>query len=349
MRSIAKRPTPGPGRASIAVWTSLLAVGLCASLGASERQAQRQPTSQESGSRTVVPRSTPSPSPSGTAQSAPTARDTRRLPPQRYRHSSPPPSGSRGSGHHRGYVGAHVGYYYPGYYYPSWRWGWWGPWWYGPYYWGWGGQPLPPSGVGYPATNLGGLDLNVKPKKAAVYIDGQYVGLVKQFDGYPSYLWLEKGTYELSFVREGYATITRTFEVRPGLVFDVRLRLHPGESVLPEERTAAVGGPAKSGTGVAPPSAAAPASTGPRQPTVSTEETGRLQFVVEPADATVYLDGRLLGSGEELEALRAGLIVEPGRHTVEVVRPGYSPQEMTIFVEPGGELDLKVRLDEDRG
>ena len=51
-------------------------------------------------------------------------------------------------------------------------------------------------------------------------------------------------------------------------------------------------------------------------------EPGSVRLEIEPDDASVYLDGRFLGTGRELARLRSGLIVDPGEHMLEVVRPG---------------------------
>ena len=97
-----------------------------------------------------------------------------------------------------------------------------------------GVYPTPSYQVRHVATDLGGLDLNVKPKKAAVYVDGEYVGLAKEFDGYPGYLWLRKGVYRVTLFMPGYKTLTHSFEIRSGEVFNVRIRLEPGEATPPE-------------------------------------------------------------------------------------------------------------------
>ena len=56
-------------------------------------------------------------------------------------------------------------------------------------------------------SGLGALDLNIKPKKTAVYVDGKYVGVASDFDGSPGYLWLKKGTHQLVFHKDGYRTL----------------------------------------------------------------------------------------------------------------------------------------------
>ena len=82
---------------------------------------------------------------------------------------------------------------------------------------------------------LGALDLNVKPKNTQVYLNGHYIGVADNFDGFPRHLVLKKGTYELVFYNEGYRTVVREITVFPGAIIDIRFRLNPGESVPPEK------------------------------------------------------------------------------------------------------------------
>lgn len=80
-------------------------------------------------------------------------------------------------------------------------------------------------------SGLGALDINIKPKKTAVYVDGQYVGVVSDFDGSPGYLWLKKGTHQLVFYKDGYRTLAREYTIHPGVVIDVS-SVQPGKRVV---------------------------------------------------------------------------------------------------------------------
>ena len=84
------------------------------------------------------------------------------------------------------------------------------------------------------AAGIGALDLSVRPK-ADVYVDGELVGRSTQFDGSPDFLWLEEGVHEVTFVREGRATIGQAIEVSPGELQKVKVRLERGESIPPAE------------------------------------------------------------------------------------------------------------------
>jgi hypothetical protein len=174
-------------------------------------------------------------------------------------------------------------------------------------------------------------------------VDGRFVGLAKDFDGYPGFLWLEDGSYEISLVRDGYVTFTDRIAIRPGNVIDLRLRLQSGLST-----------PAR----VSPAPAAEPQPETQEQVTTVQEQAspsairqdvradpGHLELVVRPLDAAVYLDGRLLGSAQELVDLHAGLIVDPGAHSLEMVRPGYEDQRLDFEIESGQTVSLQVTLE----
>ncbi len=138
--------------------------------------------------------------------------------------------------HHYGYGHRYGGHRYGGHGYGGYGYGGYG---YGGY--GYGGYGYP--GYGYAPTpleevakvarlaGLGALDLkNVKPKKTAVYLNGQYIGVTGDFDGYPSYLWLKKGTHQLVFYKDGYRTLAREYTIHPGVVIAVA-SMQPGKQV----------------------------------------------------------------------------------------------------------------------
>lgn len=256
---------------------------------------------------------------------------------------------SAGHRHHaRG--GIYWNSWYPSPYYP-WGWGAWGGW-------GWGGGV-----VVYPNSSFrhGALDLDVSPEQAEIYVDGNLVGRADDFDGFPDYLWLEKGTYDVVIYLEGYQTIARQYSIYQGMVIDVEDRMTPGEAIRPEslvsKRTVnreerlrrdrenedewRRSQTWEDDQGV----------VEPRQPERRTQEfdargePGRLVLRVEPGDATVYLDGRFLGTGDELSRLRSGLILDPGEHRLEVVRPGLEQKSKSFTVAAGEELRVVLDLE----
>jgi len=210
---------------------------------------------------------------------------------------------------------------------------------------GWG-----PRLAGLPAgTDVGAMRLKVKPKKTEIFLDGEYVGRSGQFDGYPGFLWLDRGSHTLVFYREGYRTFSRAFEVRAGMVTEVRVEMEPGETLPPEQFLPP---PRRSEPGRTP---AAPRSSLPR-PTPPVERGdgqgrdlraagARIRIAVEPRDASVYLDGRFLGTGEELSRLHGGLMLDAGEHLLEVVHPEFLTDRTSFRAKEGEEIELRVTLD----
>jgi hypothetical protein len=117
----------------------------------------------------------------------------------------------------------------------GWRWGWgwggwgWGPGWYGPPY----GYGYAPYGYGYGAYapgDWGVVDTDVSPEEARVYLDGRYIGIADDFDGYPDYLYLKPGHYRLEFRLDGYETRSIDLQARVGSKLDINesLKKIPG-------------------------------------------------------------------------------------------------------------------------
>ena len=347
-------------------------------------------TAHESGS----PGSSPPPSTSSSEGSRSSSSDSGRTahptgPGDNGPHRQPPSRGSRGhsgGGFHGGYYGSY-GYPYGGYYGPYGYWPgfwWWGGWWGWDYpYYGYGRGPG--YGYGYGRGDLGALDLDVSPGRTEVYVDGEYLGKVDAFDGWPRYLWLPKGTYDIVFYLDGFKTIARQITVYPGTVIDIDDRMEPGPSTRPEdlasksherrdsriqyekERRERIerGEPGDDdswrdrvrrdrGTmrdhdydrdrddhDVDRDDRAEEVEV----PSADAQGKGRLRLDVEPEDASVYVDGRFVGTGTELGMMRGGLPLAPGEHKLAVVRPGHRAEERDFKVEPGEDVKLDVELE----
>jgi hypothetical protein len=254
-------------------------------------------------------------------------------------------AGPAGAGHGSGFS-VSVGFHYPFHYrYAHFR-----PYVYYPYYYpyalGWAYLP-----AGEPARrDIGAIRLKVKPKKTEVFLDGEYVGRAGQYDGYPGYLWLPGGNHKLTFYKDGFRTFSREFEVRPGMITDVRIVMETGESRPPEEFFPSEAVETQAGRSVADapetPRVAPPAAPGTGASRMDLrQEGGRIRVIVEPEDASVYLDGRFLGTGEELSRLRGGLILDVGEHTLEVLHPDFPPDRTSFRVKEGEEIEVRVVLE----
>ncbi len=249
------------------------------------------------------------------------------------RTSTPRVRGHSPRRHHR-HVSVHVGYRY---YTPRFYGGL-----YFPYYYGAHHHYYPPYHYrDYPGP-WGALDLNVKPKKTQVFVDGEYVGKAGQYDGFPGYLWLPRGTYELILYKEGFETEVREVRLIPGGVIDFRVDMRPGEATDPTELRAARQAERPPRRPVAAPASGAASDGGDDRDVRA--EPARLKLAIAPDDASVYLDGRFLGTGGELARLHAGLLVDPGRHELEVIRPGFAEETLEFSVEEGEEREIVVEL-----
>jgi len=63
----------------------------------------------------------------------------------------------------------------------------------------------------------GGVQLFVSPSDAEVSLDGDYVGLVRDFQG-DNVLWIPRGLHAVEVRKRGYHTFFRQVEVSLGLV-----------------------------------------------------------------------------------------------------------------------------------
>jgi hypothetical protein len=239
----------------------------------------------------------------------------------------------------------------------GWGWGWgWGGWGWG---WGWGYPGwYRPAVVAVPAAQLASVQTKVYPKNARLYLNDRLVGIADDFDGYPDYLYLERGHYALEFRLQGYATARFEIDAIPGAFYPIKQELTrvPGEPAAPKgDRpqglpVGRVFGPSQ-GWGPPPPpgtdvsqrpqteiSVQAPAAA-PAGPLSST-----LVLKVTPGTAAIYIDGALVGSGEELSHLQRGLALPPGRHTVQAVSPDYPAKTVEIDVKENETREVVIVL-----
>lgn len=139
--------------------------------------------------------------------------------------------GQGGRGGHGGHGGGSVVVASPRFYSPfAWDW------YYG-YGWGHPGYGYRPPGGLDPAVaraqGLGAFDLDVKPRTAEVWVDGRYIGLARDFDGYPAFLWLEEGEHTIALSKPGFATWEQPVAIDAGRVSAMRLALAAGPRTPP--------------------------------------------------------------------------------------------------------------------
>jgi len=63
---------------------------------------------------------------------------------------------------------------------------------------------------------VGGLQLDVEPRRGQVYADGWYVGVVDDFSGYYRHLSLGAGSHIIEIVADGHVPVTFEIVISPG-------------------------------------------------------------------------------------------------------------------------------------
>lgn len=234
--------------------------------------------------------------------------------------------------------------------------------WYRPYYWGFYGVPYYdfyssswdyPYGGGYYGggyygggyyggyrdryryRETGSIRTLVDPERTTVLVDGYYAGTVDDFDGMFQRLYVAPGRHDITFKLEGY----RTHRVRVYVTEDHTVRIRhdmqrgSGEDTLED----------LSGGREDPPYRMADDDRGEARTfdeRRDSRDAGTLRLEVRPDDASIYVDGEFFGS-----ARRAGSMpLAPGRHRIEVVRPGFRTVEREVEIQPGRTESLTIDL-----
>jgi PEGA domain-containing protein len=99
----------------------------------------------------------------------------------------------------------------------------------------WAAGPFSPAygtavGLEPPLTGapLGGLQLDIDPRRAEVYVDGAYAGVVDEFSGYFHHLDLPAGPHAVAVVAPGYEPLIFNVIVAPGVTTTQRGTLARG-------------------------------------------------------------------------------------------------------------------------
>ena len=86
--------------------------------------------------------------------------------------------------------------------------------------WGWGAVSLQPDGLPAAAplddAPIGGVQLDVVPWRARVYVDGVHVGRVDDFNGYYHHLDVPSGPHQIVIVEPGYQPLVLDVVVPAG-------------------------------------------------------------------------------------------------------------------------------------
>lgn len=144
-------------------------------------------------------------------------------------------------------------------------------------------------------------------KTSGVWVDGQYVGYLKELKGNKKVLLLP-GEHTISVRQNGYQDFNKTVTLKPG-----------------EKQIVMV--------------AMLKAPTGQMPATWAT-----LKIAVNPPRAAVFLDGRFVGHVSEFEGLGHSLQVAPGQHSVKIALPGYQTFETSINPSASQKVEIRTNL-----
>ena len=213
----------------------------------------------------------------------------------------------------------------------------------------------------YRSGNIAQIRTLVEPAKTRVYVDGYYAGIVDEFDGLLQRLSVSPGRHEITLKLEGYKS--HTFAVYVNREQTLKLRWDMAKGSGETRDTASdydrppVNGDDDRDFDRDRDDDDADDRDNDRETARSPRETARTQvdrsrevdsdrdrpsappsrdgvrgevlLEIEPADASVYIDGEFHGKASQLHRVE----LSPGRHRIEVVRPGYKTEEAEIEVE----------------
>jgi len=144
-------------------------------------------------------------------------------------------------------------------------------------------------------------------KTSGVWVDGEYVGYLKELKGSKKVLLLP-GEHVITVRQDGYQDFTERILAQPGQREVVRVAMEKA----------------------------------PRGPLP--DVTATVKITVNPARAAVFLDGLFVGHVGEFAGLGRGMLVAPGTHQIRIALPGYQTFETDINPLATQKVEIKTDL-----
>jgi len=157
---------------------------------------------------------------------------------------------------------------------------------------------------------MGELQFEGKTKverDSGVWIDGNYVGYLKELNGSKKIMLLP-GEHQVTVRQSGYVDFVQKVVVEPGEKRLVVVSLH-----------------------------LAPSATLP-------EVTATLKLKIKPARAAVFLDGKFVGHAGDFGGAFKSMKISPGKHRVRVELPAYRTFETEVNLLADQESEIKTEL-----
>jgi len=144
-------------------------------------------------------------------------------------------------------------------------------------------------------------------KGAGVWVDGQYVGYVKELKGDKKVLLLP-GKHDIVVRQAWYKNYVTEALLQPGQVHTITI------SLAKDVRTSPV-----------------PA-------------TGELKISATPARAAVFVDDQFAGHVDEFDGPGQAMLLTPGHHRVRIALPGYLPFDNVVDLRANQKLKIETAL-----
>jgi len=157
---------------------------------------------------------------------------------------------------------------------------------------------------------LGEVEFQAENKAArdsGVWVDGQYLGYLKELKGSKKILLLP-GQHDIAVRQDGYEDFRTTVTLQPGEKQLVVVKMNR--------------------------------DTRFQMPSVTSE----IKLSVNPDRAAVFVDGLLVGHAGEFGGIAKSLLVAPGHRKITISLPGYQTFTTEVDLAPGQKFNLKTDL-----
>jgi len=149
-------------------------------------------------------------------------------------------------------------------------------------------------------------------RNAGVWLDGQYVGSVRELDGRGT-LVLVPGEHQLLFKLVGYEDVASTISVEPGTKQQHLVAMSPVVGATYPEK----------------------------------DDTARLRIDVKPEVAAIFINDSFVGRSDSFGD-RRGMRLSEGTYRVTIALPGYEAFNAELTLRAGQTYEIKTELLEGR-
>ncbi len=170
---------------------------------------------------------------------------------------------------------------------------------------------LPFSAAAQSNRVLGQVEIEGKTnvdKSSGVWVDGQYVGFVKELKGDKKLLLLP-GEHKIEVRQAGYSTVKEEVNVQPGKKTTLSVHL------LRDARAQFPHG-----------------------------ATSQIKLKVTPDRAAVFVDGGYVGTPHDFGGVGRAMVIAPGKHQIRIALAGYQDFVTEVNPRPNQKITIKTDL-----